>query len=163
MNLSVCLLVALFGNTVAYPVWLQFLKNGGRVYAIKVAMDNEEEDSENKVTPMIQEHLLVRQVGEKDDTQDYSDPRDEAGRNRIRRPNLNGPSHVEKSEGEMLEKERNAKNPGRRERKFQYKPVEGDKQKTFILKLNDNGFRSSDILKGGKRNFGSGGFGGGGG
>ncbi|XP_048768407.2 uncharacterized protein LOC125674990 [Ostrea edulis] len=163
MNFSVCLLVALFGGTVAYPVWEKFLKNGGVVYVIKVDMDNKEEDSENKVTPMIQEHLLIRQVGEKDDTQDYPDVKDKAERNRIRRPNRDEPSPVENSEGEILEKERIPKNPGRRERKMQYKPMEGDKQKTFLLKLNDNEFRSSDILEGGKRNFEGGGFGRGGG
>ncbi|XP_048771242.2 uncharacterized protein LOC125677278 [Ostrea edulis] len=164
MNISVCLLVALFVGAVAYPVskgisleelrdamqieklesWEKFLKNGGRIYVFKEGMDNEEGYNVNKVTPTTQEHPMIGEEGEEDDTGEYPDLTDETARKTRRRPYFSGPSHDEDSEKHMLQKE---SYPGRRERKAQ------DKPKTFQSKTENNGFRSPDILNGENRNI----------
>lgn len=97
----------------------KMLERKDQVNVIKYTKDN--------MAPMTQEDFIFRQEGEGDDPGKYPDLKDETERNRVHRPPLSGPSHIENSDREMQGKERNPNIP-RREHMAKYKTLEGVKR-----------------------------------
>lgn len=113
-------------------LWNKLLQGKGGIYFTE---NKKEEDDVNEISPLTEKHFSFRPEGEKDNTGKYPHLKVETERNRVPLPSISGPSHAENSEGEMLEKERTAKNPGRKH-KVQYKSRKRlmDGRKTILVR-----------------------------